>query len=171
MPYIPVEPVESSMITAVGYDEKSQTLRVVFHNGNVYDYPMFTPRDWAAFQSADSLGQHFHKFVKPNFGYRRVAESELVPTPVGAGISESTAKAVQAGQALGVRMAEQREAAVTGDGEENPQAVPAFLGGWWPLAFVAGAAAGYEGEVTVLSDEAPAASDEVEKAASDQADA
>ncbi len=80
MTYIPLEPVEppSSMISQIGYDHETQTLRVAFHNGEaVYDYPMFTPRDWSAFLDADSKGKHFHRAIKPMFGHRRVKENEL----------------------------------------------------------------------------------------------
>jgi hypothetical protein len=33
-----LEPVESSMIQAAGYDEKSSTLEVVFNSGKTYRY-------------------------------------------------------------------------------------------------------------------------------------
>lgn len=75
--YIPLEPVESSMISQVGYDEKKETLRIQFHDGATYDYPVFTPRDWKAFREADSLGKHFHRAIKPVFAYGRVEERSL----------------------------------------------------------------------------------------------
>lgn len=79
MTYIPLEPVSptSSMIAEVGYARKTRTLRVVFHNGAIYDYPMFTERDWAAFLEAESKGQHFHRAIKPTFAHRRVEAREL----------------------------------------------------------------------------------------------
>lgn len=75
--YIPLEPVESSMISQVGYDEKKETLRIQFHDGATYDYPMFTPRDWKAFREADSWGKHFHRAIRPVFAYGRVEERAL----------------------------------------------------------------------------------------------
>ncbi len=77
MTYIPLEPVTSSMISQVGYDRKKQTLRVLFHNGDACDYPMFTPRDWSVFQAAESVGKHFHRTIKPVFAHRRVEAREL----------------------------------------------------------------------------------------------
>ncbi len=77
MAYIPLESVESSMISKIGYDRKTQTLRVLFNNGNAYDYPTFTERDWAAFQEAGSVGGHFHRAIKPTFAHRRVEERQL----------------------------------------------------------------------------------------------
>lgn len=77
MAYIPLEPVVSSMIAKIGYDRKTQTLRVVFENGDAYDYPTFTERDWEAFRAAESLGRHFHRAIRPMFGHRRVAENQL----------------------------------------------------------------------------------------------
>ncbi len=77
MTYIPLEPVESSMIAEIGYDRKKQTLRVLFNNGAAYDYPTFTERDWAAFSEAESKGAHFHRAIKPMFGHGRVTEAQL----------------------------------------------------------------------------------------------
>lgn len=77
MAYIPLESVESSMISKIGYDPKTQTLRVMFQNGDAYDYPTFTDRDWRAFQEAESLGKHFHRVIKPVFGYAPVTEAQM----------------------------------------------------------------------------------------------
>lgn len=77
MAYIPLKSVESSMISQIGYDPRTQTLRVVFKNGDAYDYPTFTDRDWRAFQEAESLGKHFHRAIKPVFGYARVTEAQM----------------------------------------------------------------------------------------------
>jgi hypothetical protein len=79
MAYISLESVESSMISKIGYDRKTQTLRVLFTNGATYDYPTFTERDWAAFQEAESVGKHFHRAIKPTFAHRRVEERQLRP--------------------------------------------------------------------------------------------
>ena len=79
MAYIPLEAVEpkSSMISKIGYDHKTQTLRVEFHDGAVYDYPTFTDRDWEAFLAAESKGKYFHRAIRPTFGHRRVTENQL----------------------------------------------------------------------------------------------
>jgi hypothetical protein len=60
-PPIELKPVDSNKIKAIGYDEASQTLAVVFKNGPgaVYHYPNFTPEAHAAFIGAESLGKHF----------------------------------------------------------------------------------------------------------------
>lgn len=77
MTYIPLEPVKSSMISRIGYHQRTETLRIEFHDGAVYDYPIFTQRDWDAFQAAESVGKYFHTFIKPMFGYGRVTEAQL----------------------------------------------------------------------------------------------
>lgn len=77
MSYIPLKPVESSMIKAIGYDRKKQTLRVMFSNGDAYDYPTFSDRDWATLNEAASLGKHFSKYIRPMFGHRKVTEAQL----------------------------------------------------------------------------------------------
>lgn len=82
MPYIPTEPVESSNIQAIGYDRKHQggTLRIIFKENRVYDYPEFPERDWQKFEAAESLGKHFLKYIRPMYGHRTITrEQELTP--------------------------------------------------------------------------------------------
>lgn len=137
MTYIPLELVISSMINAIGYDQKTHTLRVEFNNKVAYDYPMFTDRDWSAFQEATSKGKHFYRVIKPMFGHRTVKENELKkpccdhpdqntcddscsPCDEGCcsrpGLShESLAKAITQGRALGAGLLEQARKEPTGD--------------------------------------------------------
>ena len=62
---IPLNPVKSSQIESVGYDAATGTLAVKFQRGTtVYQYPNVTPKQFAEFQAADSLGKHFGKHLK-----------------------------------------------------------------------------------------------------------
>lgn len=65
-PYIELKPVDSNKIKAIGYDEPSQTLAVVFKNGPgaIYHYPNFTPEAHAAFVGAESMGRHFGQHIQ-----------------------------------------------------------------------------------------------------------
>jgi hypothetical protein len=71
---IPMQPVQSSQIAAIGHDAGSGTLRVQFHgSGATYDYDGVTPGTFAAFQQSESKGKFFGAHVKGKFTYRRLA--------------------------------------------------------------------------------------------------
>jgi hypothetical protein len=69
---IPLQPVKSSQIAAIGFDETSKTLAIQFKPnkwnpekpGSIYHYSNFSVEDWNDFQFADSFGAHFQKFIK-----------------------------------------------------------------------------------------------------------
>lgn len=71
-PVIAMDSVLSSQISAIGHDEKTNTLAIQFApkkdgtTGSVYHYSNFTADDFAAFKAAESIGSHFGKFIKPN---------------------------------------------------------------------------------------------------------
>ncbi len=83
MPYIHTEPVESSNLQAIGYDRKNQggTLRIIFKENRVYDYPAFPERDWKKFVAAESLGSYFAKYIRPMFGSRNITRDEELTPP------------------------------------------------------------------------------------------
>lgn len=55
----------SSMITAAGYDEERQALRVKFKNGKVFEYSGVTLEEKKALLAAESFGSYFSRFIKP----------------------------------------------------------------------------------------------------------
>lgn len=81
MPYIPTEPVESSNIAEIGYDRKRRTLRVIFHNDRVYDYPDVMERAYKELMAADSKGKHFNRRIKPVYTYRNVTRPQELKAP------------------------------------------------------------------------------------------
>lgn len=77
---IQLEPVSSSQISARGYDAPSQTLRIKFSSGGVYDYSNFPEEEFEKFRSAESAGSHFFKHIKSKpdlFPYRKLTAEEL----------------------------------------------------------------------------------------------
>jgi hypothetical protein len=82
VPIIALQDVESSQINAVGYDPETLTLAVQFKGwkgelGATYHYANVTAEDFEAFKSADSLGRHFTRHIKPfpeKFPYTKVAD-------------------------------------------------------------------------------------------------
>lgn len=78
---IALDSVESSQISGIGYDATSQTLAIQFKSGKqaVYHYANVTAEDFAAFKSAESIGSHFYREIKPHkekFPYRKVDEQK-----------------------------------------------------------------------------------------------
>ena len=59
-------PVESTMMTHIGYDETHQILFIHFRNRRNTMHVMFdVPADvWEAFQAAESKGHFFNEFLK-----------------------------------------------------------------------------------------------------------
>lgn len=52
------------MLTEVGYDEKTRTLRAVFKNGATFDYADVPPREYAGLMAAESKGVYFSTVIK-----------------------------------------------------------------------------------------------------------
>jgi len=72
-----LKPVDSEMLVAAGYDEKSHSLQVVFRTGETYRYknvPLFV---YERLMSADSKGQFMHKYVIGRFDYERVTTTRF----------------------------------------------------------------------------------------------
>lgn len=68
-------PVNSSIISAIGHDPDTNTLRVQFtrDKGKVsYDYRGVTSDDFAALRSAESIGKHFSANIRNNFPFTKV---------------------------------------------------------------------------------------------------
>lgn len=69
------KPVKSSQIAAIGYDPTTTTLEIEFQPnkkqreaeqpGSVYQYSNVQPGDAARLTEAESIGEHFGKFIKP----------------------------------------------------------------------------------------------------------
>ena len=56
--------VESSNLSAVGYDPDTQELQVQFKNGGIYSYEGVPHQTHADLVSAESIGSAFHKLIK-----------------------------------------------------------------------------------------------------------
>jgi len=66
-PYIPVNAVESSMLQAHGYDAARKCLRVVFKNGQGYDYDDVPADVAAALAKAESAGKFINQYIARRF--------------------------------------------------------------------------------------------------------
>ncbi|WP_120967837.1 KTSC domain-containing protein [Comamonas sp. lk] len=63
---IPMEPVESNQVKAIGYDPATKTLAVTFTRGpgSIYHYPNVEPELHVNFMQAESKGTFFGKNIK-----------------------------------------------------------------------------------------------------------
>ena len=64
--------IQSSAIAAVGYDRKSQTLRLQYTNGRTYEYLDVPPEMHRELLNAESAGEFVNLEIKPNYDYREV---------------------------------------------------------------------------------------------------
>jgi hypothetical protein len=64
--------VSSSNLHSVGYDPDSQTLRVKFLNGGVYDYYGVPESRYAGLMSAGSKGGYLAAHIKEHYRYKKV---------------------------------------------------------------------------------------------------
>lgn len=70
VPVIAMDAVESSQIHSIGHDAASETLAIRFKNKagaptSLYHYSTVTQANYDAFKSAESIGSHFYKHIKP----------------------------------------------------------------------------------------------------------
>lgn len=68
---IPMTPVASSQIHAIGHDPATNTLAIQFKGkdggaGSIYHYENVTPHQHAEFMAATSIGAHFGQHFKKN---------------------------------------------------------------------------------------------------------
>ena len=64
--------VQSSAMTAVGYDGQNSTLRIRFIQGAEYDYSGVPPEIYQGLLSAESKGKYYHGHIKGNYPHKRV---------------------------------------------------------------------------------------------------
>jgi len=63
--------VDSSNISAVGYDAESSTLQVEFNNGATYQYFDVPERLFEGLRDADSVGKYLAVNIKGSYRYSR----------------------------------------------------------------------------------------------------
>lgn len=79
---IPMTPVTSSQVEAVGYDAERRTLSVIFTRGpgHVYHYPDVSPEVHAAFVGAESIGKFFGQHIKA-LPFKKFPAPARTPSP------------------------------------------------------------------------------------------
>ena len=64
--------VSSSNIEVLGYYEDTQTLRVWFTTGNIYDYSNVPQIEFEQLKIASSIGAYFNRNIKGAYPYSKV---------------------------------------------------------------------------------------------------
>lgn len=72
MAEIDMIPVVSSNVDSIGYHPDTQTLRVRFNNGSVYEYMNVPPMEFEQLRTAPSVGSYLNRNVKGNYPYQKV---------------------------------------------------------------------------------------------------
>jgi hypothetical protein len=62
-----MQPIDSSAISAVGYDDRQQVLRVTYRNGGTYDYLDVPQTEFDRLMAAESRGEYMNKVIKPKY--------------------------------------------------------------------------------------------------------
>jgi len=66
------QPVRSSNIRSIGYEQETKTLEVEFHSGDVYQYSGVTETAYQGLMQAASKGSYLHNHIKNKYSYRQV---------------------------------------------------------------------------------------------------
>jgi len=69
-----LQPVESSNISEIGFDQDTEELYVRFKSGKVYKYTNVPFSIYTALMEADSIGSFFHKEIRTAFDYQQLEE-------------------------------------------------------------------------------------------------
>jgi len=71
---IPMFPVESKNLLAVGYNANNRTMRIEFRQGAFYDYMDVPPETFQQIMGSQSKGKFFHSAVKGKYEFIKVAK-------------------------------------------------------------------------------------------------
>lgn len=59
-----MQPVESSNLSAAGYDATTKKLRIQFKNGSIYEYSDVAKQTYDGLLSAESAGKYFTAYIR-----------------------------------------------------------------------------------------------------------
>jgi len=69
---MPMTPVSSSNIRAIGYDAETSTLTIEFHGGRVYEYRSVPESVYRRLMDASSHGTYFSDYIKDRYSTARI---------------------------------------------------------------------------------------------------
>ena len=65
--HIPLTPVESAAIAAIGHNPDKNILAIQFKSGSIRHYAGFSVEAFEAMAQAESIGQYFHTKIKNRY--------------------------------------------------------------------------------------------------------
>lgn len=71
---IKMKKVSSSTVKEIGYDATTETLRVEFLTGAVYDYLRVPLNEYVDLDNAASVGRQLNARIKPNYGTVKIKD-------------------------------------------------------------------------------------------------
>jgi hypothetical protein len=66
---VTLQPVESNMISAAGYDPERQYLLVLFNTGKAYEYYEVPPNEYDGLMAAESKGGYMREHILDQYPY------------------------------------------------------------------------------------------------------
>jgi len=66
---IEMQPVSSSNIASIGYDEETHQLKVEFIGGRVYTYYEVSREVYQELMASESKGKYLHQYIKGVYTY------------------------------------------------------------------------------------------------------
>ena len=66
------QPVSSSNIASIGYDNDTEILEVEFLNGSVYEYKNVTSVVYEELMNAASHGSYFNREIRMTYSYEKI---------------------------------------------------------------------------------------------------
>ncbi|HEX9013035.1 MAG TPA: KTSC domain-containing protein [Anaerolineaceae bacterium] len=73
------QPITSSSLRSVGYDQETKTLEIEFQTGKVYTYSEVPRKIYDDLMKAESRGQYFNHNIRDQFSGRRLSAKERSP--------------------------------------------------------------------------------------------
>jgi hypothetical protein len=74
-----LNPVKSSTIKAIGYDEVNRHLYIEFHSGTIYKYYNVYPQEFNGLITAYSIGGYYNEWIKRSYIGYAIGRYELTP--------------------------------------------------------------------------------------------
>lgn len=72
MSEIEMIPIISSNVESIGYDEGTQTLRIKFLTGTIYEYKNVPIMEFEQLKNATSVGSYLNRNIARNYPYEKV---------------------------------------------------------------------------------------------------
>ncbi len=70
------DPVQSSNIESIGYDQKAATLEIKFHSGDTYQYANVPESVYTSLFNAESKGKYFQANIRGKYEFSKIEDKK-----------------------------------------------------------------------------------------------